>query len=360
MKKFLLFFISIFIVVSCGEEGDSVSAGIEPVPGKDVYVGGYYNNSSGQQIACYWKNGKRFDLGEGEISDIVVSDGKVYAVGYNFGGNASYWIDDEQFELEGTGNAEAYALAVHDGDVYTAGRDNGASYWKNTKKNKLSGGDSSGYGIAVKDNGNVFVGGYYMNSHHFIIPAFWKNGARTNLSRPSGGDGEVQDVKIYNGSMYYFGMSMAPNNMLGYLPKASFWKANGNRTDLPNGGGWQKGIYGGESYGGFVNSTGVYVAGKIDWIGEVDDDGNDIPGTGGSYAHYWHDGTKVDLLGGIFNDMWVSTAYDVAASDGYVVVAGDVASETQTQVPAVWVNGELIHLEGTNTHGVAKAVFIVE
>ena len=30
--------------------------------------------------------------------------------------------------------------------------------------------------------------------------------------------------------------------MLGYLPKASYWKANGNRTDMPNGGGWQKGI----------------------------------------------------------------------------------------------------------------------
>jgi hypothetical protein len=26
----------------------------------------------------------------------------------------------------------------------------------------------------------------------------------------------------------------------------------------------------------------------------------------------------------------------------------------------MWVNGELIHLEGTDTHGVAKAVFIVE
>jgi hypothetical protein len=58
--------------------------------------------------------------------------------------------------------------------------------------------------------------------------------------------------------------------------------------------------------------------------------------------------------------MWVSTAYDVAANTGFVVVAGDVATETQTQVPAMWVNGELIHLEGTDTHGVAKAVFIVE
>ena len=196
-----------------------------------------------------------------------------------------------------------------------------------------------------------------MNNHHYVIPARWKNGNRSNLSKPSGGDGEVLDVKIYDGTPYFFGMSMAPNSMLGYLPKASYWKGN-TRNDMPHGGGWQKGIYGGESYGGFVDETGVYVAGKIDWIGEVDDEGNDIPGTGGTYAHYWHNGTKVDLLGGVFNDMWVSTAYDVAVSDGYVVVTGDVATETQTQVPAIWVNDVLTKLEGDNTHGVAKAVFI--
>ena len=356
MKKTLILLSLLFLSISCSDD-DSLSADKEIIPGRNVYVAGYISDGSGNTIACYWHNGKRIELGSGELSDIVVSDGKVYSVGYDFGGSASYWIDTESYELEGS-DPEAYSIAVHNGDVYTAGRDNGACYWKNTQKNKLSGGDSSGYGIAVKDNGNVFVGGYYVNNHHLIIPAFWKNGNRTNLSRPSGGDGEVQDVKVYNGSMYYFGMSMAPNNMLGYLPKASYWKGNGNRTDLPNGGGWQKGIYGGESYGGFVDSTGIYVAGKIDWIGEVDDNGEDVPGTGGTYAHYWHNGTKVDLPGGIFNDMWVSTAYDVAASDGFVVVAGDVATETKTQVPAIWVNDQMILLEGSDTYGIAKAIFI--
>ena len=56
--------------------------------------------------------------------------------------------------------------------------------------------------------------------------------------------------------------------------------------------------------------------------------------------------------------MWVSTAYDVAATDGYVIVAGDVATANQTQVPAIWVNDALTKLEGDNTHGVAKAIFI--
>ena len=102
----------------------------------------------------------------------------------------------------------------------------------------------------------------------------------------------------------------------------------------------------------------MYVAGKIDWIGEVDDNGEDIPGTGGTYAHYWVDGNKVDLPGGIFNNMWVSNAYDVAVSEGFVIVAGDVATETQTQVPAIWINEQLIKLEGDKTHGIAKAIFI--
>ena len=61
-----------------------------------------------------------------------MSDGKVYSVGWTFGADASYWIDDQSFTLEGN-DAEAYAIAVHNGDVYTAGRDNGACYWKNTQ-----------------------------------------------------------------------------------------------------------------------------------------------------------------------------------------------------------------------------------
>ena len=354
MRLIIKLILITLILTSC-TDNETLDFGSEIISDRNVYVAGYIVDESGNSTACYWLNGERVDLGPGQLEDIVVSDGKVYTVGWNYGGSASYWIDNESFDL-GSNNAEAYSIAVHNGDVYTAGRDNGACYWKNTTINKLSGGDSSGYGIAIKQNGDVFVGGYYMNNHHYVIPARWKNGNRSNLSVPSGGDGEVVDVKIYNGNPYYFGFSMAPNNMTGYLPKASYWKVN-TRNDMPNGGGWQKGIYGGESYGGFVDETGVYVAGKIDWMIETEN-GNDIPGTGGTYAHYWHDGTKFDLLGGVFNNMWVSTAYDVAVADGFVVVAGDVATEAQTQVPAIWVNDVLTKLEGDNTQGVAKAVFI--
>jgi len=357
MKKILLSLSLLFLSISCSND-DSLSTDKEIIPGRNVYVAGYISDGSGNMTACYWRNGQRVDLGSGELSDIVVSDGKVYSVGYDFGGASTYWIDKVPFTLEGSGDEEAYSIAVYNGDVYTAGRDNGACYWKNTKKTQLSGGDSSGYGIAIKDNGDIFVGGYYQNNHHFVIPAAWKNGNRVNLSRPSGGDGEVYDVQIEDGTVYYFGMTMKPNNMLGYVPKASYWKG-GNRTDLTNGGGSNQSIYGGEGYGGYVDGTDVYVAGKIDHIGHNDPDnpGGVLPGTGGTYAHYWFNGTKYDLLGGIWNNMWVSTANDIEVKDGYVVVAGDVATETITQVPAIWVNDQLLLLEG-DIYGVAKAIFI--
>ena len=357
MKKLISLIVLIFLSIAC-DNGDSINIKDQIIPSRNVYVAGYIIDSSGESIACYWLNGKRVDLGPGEIADIVVDDGTVYAVGYDFGASASYWIGSESYVLEGN-DSEAYSIAVHNGDVYTAGRDDGACYWKNTKKTKLSGGDSSGYGIAVRDNGDVFIGGYYQNNHHFVIPAKWKNGTRSNLSRPSGGDGEVQDVVIVDGTPYFFGMTLRQVNMVGLVPKASYWQGN-TRKDLTNGGGFNESIYGGEAYGGFVDSTGVYVAGKIDHIGQYCEECPDelLPGSGGSYAHYWHNGNKVDLLGGVYNNMWVSTAYDIAASDGFIVVAGDVATKKRTQVPAIWVNGELIKLEGDDTSGVALAVFI--
>ena len=357
MKK-LLTIILLFISYSCTDTNDPV-ANNEMIPGRDVYIAGYISDGAGNTTACYWKNGKRVDLGPGELEDLVVVDGTVYSVGWTYGASSSYWVGNESFELEGSG-AEAYAIAVHAGDVYTTGRDNaGACFWKNTQKTKLSGGDSSGYGIAVKDNGDVFIGGYYQNNHHYVIPAKWKNGNRSNLSRPSGGDGEVQDVVIVDGTPYFFGMTLRQNNMVGLVPKASYWHGN-TRKDLTNGGGFNESIYGGEAYGGFVDGSDIYAAGKIDHIGHYCEEcpDNIEPGSGGSYAHYWHNGNKFDLLGGVWTDMWVSTAYDIAVKDGFIVVSGDVATGTETQVPAVWINGELTKLEGDNTHGVAKAVYI--
>lgn len=357
MKKIILITIISIFLASCKDSTEDIVEN-DNITGGNIYVAGFVSDGAGNTTACYWKNGERVDLGPGELEDLVVVDGVVYSVGWTYGGSSYYWVGNESFKLEGSA-AEAYAIAVHEGDVYTTGRSSGACYWKNTKKTSLSGGDSSGYGISVSDDGDVFVGGYYQNNHHYVIPAKWKNGNRSNLSRPSGGDGEVQDVVMVDGTPYFFGMTMKPDDQVGLVSKASYWHGN-NRTDLTNGGGFDEMIDGGEAYGGFVDGSEIYVAGKISQFGQycADCPNKTKPGTGGSSAYYWYNGNIFDLPGGVWTDGWTSTAYDIAVKDDLIVVSGYVATGTETQVPAIWINGELTKLEGDNTYGVAKAVFI--
>lgn len=352
MKRLIIILITL---INCSKSDDSSYSLNSSIPGINYYVAGYINDQMGNSVACYWHNGKRYDLGKGELTDITVNEGKVYACGFN-GFGATYWVDGNPHDLEGD-DPEAYSIDIRNGEIYVSGRDNGACYWKNGSKIKLNGGDSSAYGIAVSESGDVFAAGYYVNNHHFIIPAVWKNGKRINLSIPKHGDGEVKDLKIFEGTTYCFGMTMKPNNMTGYLPKASYWRG-GKRTDLPNGGGFNQSIYGGEGNGGFVNEGNIYVAGKIDHIANTNEKGETIVGTGGTYAHYWINGEKIDLMGGVWNNMWVSNAYDIAVSEDIIIVSGDVATKSQTQVPAIWVNNELKLLEDSKTNGIARKIII--
>ena len=119
-----------------------------------------------------------------------------------------------------------------------------------------------------------------------------------------------------------------------------------------------KAIIGGEGNGGFVDEGNIYVAGKIDHIANTNEKGETIVGTGGTYAHYWINGEKIDLIGGVWNNMWVSTAYDIAVSEDVIIVSGDVATKSQTQVPAIWVNNELKLLEDSKTNGIDRRIII--
>ena len=41
-----------------------------------------------------------------------------------------------------------------------------------------------------------------------------------------------------------------------------------------------------------------------------------------------------------------------------IIVSGDVATKSQTQVPAIWVNNELKLLEDSKTNGIARRIII--
>ena len=339
------------------------------IPGHTIYIVGGSYNSEGIQTTCYWMDGVRVELQGGDwATDIVVSNGNVYVSGTS-GANACYWINETRYDLPGDGG-EGEAIAVDGDDIYVAGWfDNGSCYWKNGERiNLTTNAESQAFAVGLRSNGDIYVGGYYMNNHHYYIPCFWKNGNnRTNLSIPSGGDGEVYDMAFMDGNTrYYAGYTLHPDNFAGYVPKACHWRNAGNRTDLPLGGSsWD--IYGATGWGIAIDGEDIYVAGYTDWYEFTGEEET----TGGSFPQYWKNSTIHDLPGGPLTNFGTGVANDIRVADGDVVVVGEATRDTSYSdsftTACYWINGELHYLVEQNDvpdgledwdWGSAKGVFI--
>ncbi len=315
------------------------------IPGRSVYIVGDSYDDQGNYTACYWVDGTRVELPGGAwATDIVVVDGTVYACGTGESSDACYWVDQTRYDLPGNWG-EAEAITVHDGDVYVAGWfDNGSCYWKNGQKiNLTTNRDSQAFAIGVKDNGDVFVGGYATNNHHVYVPCYWKNGSKTTLS--SAEDGEVNDLTFMDGNVRYFaGYTTVLNNMTGYPPRACYWR-NSRRTDLPQRGNWSStGLYGTKAWGITIDGSDVYIAGSSDYMEDMGDSLN----TGGTYPEYWKNDSKKYLPGGPPTDFGTGEARDIRVADGYVVVVGiatrDPDYNESYTTACYWINGELHYL----------------
>ena len=337
------------------------------IEGYTVYIVGSSYNSEGVYTSCYWVDGVRYELpGDGWATDITVSNGDVYTSGTAAG--ACYWINQERYDLPGNGG-EGEAIAVYGNDIYIAGWFNGGScYWKNgVKINLTTNADSQSFGVAVRDNGDVYVGGYYMSNHAYI-PCFWKNGNRSNLPRPSGGDGEVNDIAIMDGTMrYYAGYTTTLDNFSGYPPKAAYWRHT-TRTDLFLGGSSMD-IYGSKGWGITIYGDDVYVAGSTDWYefwGQEET-------TGGTFPQYWKNKNIRDLEGGPMTDFGTGEAYDIRVANDNKIVVGVATRDTSYNYSYLsacyWLNGDLHYLVNEYDvpaglenwyEGEAKGVFIVE
>jgi hypothetical protein len=341
------------------------------ISGRTVYIVGNSYNEEGNLTACYWIDGSRVELPGGAwATDIVVVNGTVYTSGTGEASDACYWINETRYDLPGNGG-EAEAIAVDsNGVVYVAGWYNdGSCYWKDgVKINLTTNAESQSFAIGLRYNGDVFVGGYYMNNHHYYIPCYWKNGNnRYNLSIPSGGDGEVNDMAIMDGNTrYYAGYTLHPSSFAGYTPKACHWRNAGNRTDLPLGGSSMD-IYGATGKGIAVDGGDIYVAGYTDWY----EDTNNPYTTGGSFPQYWKNSTIHDLPGGPLTNFGTGVANDIRVADGDVIVVGEATRDTSYSdsftAACYWINGELHYLVNQNDvpdgledwdWGSAKGVFI--
>ena len=356
MNKFLFHISLALLFFGCDllETQNTNKNGNNPIiPNHTIYIAG-----NDEQGACYWINGTRIELPGGDwATDIVVSNGNVYTSG-TCGEHACYWINQERFDLPGTWG-EGEAIAVDGDDVYVAGWfDNGSCYWKNGSKiNLTTNRDSQAFAIGIRNNGDVYVGGYYMNNQHSYIPCFWKNANRTTL--PAAEDGEVYDITFdETGNMrYYAGYTTKLDNFSGYAPKACYWRHT-SRTDLPLGGS-NMDIYGSYAHGITIDNGDIYLAGytnQYEFSGEEET-------SGGNFPQYWINNTIYDLEGGPMTEFGTGVAYDIKVADGNIIVVGIATKgpnyNDNGESACYWLNGTLHYLEDISGElSSAKGIFI--
>jgi len=110
------------------------------VYGNNVYISGYWQpySSDSEETACYWKNGKRYDLISGGKANytigIAVCGSDVYVIGfYNTGGYYGYrincyWKNNKLYDFPSS-NKPKYITASNT-DVYIVGE-----YYENNNSN---------------------------------------------------------------------------------------------------------------------------------------------------------------------------------------------------------------------------------
>lgn len=337
----------------------------QKISGYDIFIAG----TSETEGAVYWVNGQKNALNVNSFaSDITVDNGKVFVSGYAYGSGAQYWeINGQniiQNDLPGF-EGEAQSIVVKDNSVYVGGYYSHADgmsgaygcYWKDGVKYKNSGGgDHGASGIAVKSNGDVLTAGYFLNNHHYVIPASWKNNTKSNLSTPGQSDGEAVTVKLKsNGTAVYGGIISAPHNFLGSITKPVYWAGSQRKTceiGSVNNGGWQNsGVH-----GLHLDGNTVYQAG---WTMNMQ----------GQYPTYWKNQTKHLLPGATVNGTRYDQgkATDIAIIDGKVVAVGMLTGapildsygvqidygygdgpevNNDTGYPCIWIDGT-IHILDT-------------
>lgn len=321
----------------------------------DVYVAGYYWGS-GENKACYWKDGKLFMLSvdsgdtDSHAQSIFISGKDVYIAGWQ-NGTACYWKNGEKTDL--TGGAYAYSIYVCNGHVYVAGDTTGsttACYWDNgvrTTLGSFGGATSSASSIYVR-TGDVYVTGYYSITGGGTdrYACAWRNGGASldlrtypvtdNLTgkNPAYGTGVCgSGVDIFVSGHYTVGANTqaffhSPRHSGDVPPKPL-------TADLPGGttSSVAKSLY--------YTGTDFYISGNYN-----NTDGN-------IRACYWKNEIKYDISSG--NQSMANCIY---VSDGIYISGANQENSGGNWPACYWVNNNLKNLEGGEDAG-ANAISVL-
>jgi hypothetical protein len=296
-----------------------------------VYISGSYLDGVTVK-ACYWVDGERVDLPEGEIAiGIAVENGIVYAAGgrANYT-NPCYWVNGVKSMLRDVSNqyeTSATGFAVTDGKVYVTGYETQGSgsyrsytsyVWIDGVRTRLGNSDSpvqTVRGITIIDGTACFL---YVSSYTFYGQS---QDLRFTNTVP-----DTTGITVAGGRIYvsgYYRVSSGDNAIY----TACYW-VDGTRVDLTQSRTSIVTVGIGTTGIAVANDT-VYVSG---WYrqGESENDP--------TIACYWANGTRIDLANGV----WAS---GIAAANGNVYVIGSFR-QGSVYIPCYWVNGERRALPG--------------
>ncbi len=205
------------------------------VAGADVHISGTVFANSPDSVAVRWKNGSGSVLGGGSVistaSGICVKGSNVFVAGWE--GGARYWKNGAAFGLgSDTGAAGVEAVAVTDtGDVlaagYTvnAGGAQVATLWRNGEPVALTDGVHPGSALALAVAGTDVYAAGYVQVGWTRVPVYWKNGTQTTLPVAQGRSAEACGIAPYGSDLYVVGNAGS---------NAVLWK-NGSEIPLLDG-----------------------------------------------------------------------------------------------------------------------------
>jgi hypothetical protein len=356
-KKSLFVVLSIVSIVaftSCLKDIPPIFKGGDGKSGKPVvFVAGWeLAPDEAFSIAKYWINGQEVILSDGthnaKANSIFAKGNNLYIAGED--GGAVYWKNNAEIKLASiapfvSGNSSANSIYVSGNDVYVAGIQFGnplefeqhAAYWKNGSEVILNPLDNSGLASSVFVSGNDI----YVCGMHGSNAVYWKNGVEVSLTAfpdPAINPGSATANSIFQsgGNVYVVGTTsnFSPVDEV----DANYWK-NGTASVL-NSSNEKTGF----ANSVFVSGNNVYVAGAA---------GKNYPQA--NYAVYWKNGAEIVLPSSAAN----AGANSIFVSGNDIYVAGIQFNNPPSNENAVyWKNGaEFILTNGTNDV-VATSIFV--
>jgi len=193
----------------------------------------------------YWVNGVWNTISDeySIVSDIIIDSNHVYITGHKIdSGNymiPGYWLDGTWNSPNLAGTSISGNMILDGGTVYQAGSYyNGSLYnpgylagttWIQITDKLNPAADSEGSCIA-KNNLDIYVGGYSIDSDGHAKPVYWLNGNLFQLSLPEGMPyGQVCHICVMDGSLYIIGNVYNEKDFISGYWKDGQWK----KLELP-------------------------------------------------------------------------------------------------------------------------------